>query len=295
MSISLLLQAVFSGVTNGFIYGLLGIGIAVIFKGTRIMNAAHGEFAVIGVVVGVLAIKAAGLNYPISFLAGALAGAVAGIVIDFLIVRPMARRHASDDAYLLATIGLSYAISAALLYFGGREFHLLPSIGDEDVAVFWDATIRHHAFWLIAISVAVVAALHMFYHHTRFGLAMMAASIDADGAATTGINVQLMRTATFALGGLLAALAGLLIAPLVPVTYSIGLVFTLKGFCAAILGGLSNPVGAVVGGLTLGLLESLAIVFVASAYKDVVAMALLIAIMIAMPHGLLGRAGRKGG
>jgi branched-chain amino acid transport system permease protein len=295
MSISVLLQAVFSGVTNGFIYGLLGMGIAVIFKGTRIVNAAHGEFAVIGAVVAVIAMKAAGFNYPVSFFAGALTGAATGIAIDFLLVRPMVRRHATDDTYLLLTIGLSFAISAALLYFGGREYHLLPSIGDEDVAIVLDATIRHHALWLIAISVVIVVALHAFFHHTQFGLAMMAASIDADGASATGINVQLMRTATFGLGGLLGAIAGLLIAPLVPVTYSIGLVFTLKGFCAAILGGLSNPVGAVVGGLTLGLLESLAIVFIASAYKDVVAMVLLIAIMIVMPHGMLGRAGRKGG
>ena len=295
MSLSLLLQAVFSGVTNGFIYALLGMGVAVIFKGTRIVNAAHGEFAVIGAVVTVFAMKAAGLSYPLSFFGGAFAGGATGVAIDVLLVRPMVRREATADTYLLLTIGLSFAISAALLYFGGRDYHMLRSIGDEDVAIVMDATIRHHALWLIAISIAVVMALHAFFHRTQFGLAMMAASIDADGAAATGINVQLMRTATFALGGFLGALAGLLITPLVPVTYSIGLIFTLKGFCAAILGGLGNPVGAVIGGITLGLLDSLAIVFVASAYKDVIALGLLIAIMIVMPHGMLGRAGRTGG
>ena len=124
---------------------------------------------------------------------------------------------------------------------------------------------------------------------------MMAASIDADGAATTGINVAAMRTATYGMGGLLGALAGLLVAPLVPISYYMGLALTLKGFCAAMIGGLTNPMGAIVGGLVLGLVESLAIVFIASAYKDVVAFGVLLVIMILVPQGILGRRGRKGG
>ena len=108
-------------------------------------------------------------------------------------------------------------------------------------------------------------ALRSFYRHSTIGLAMIAASNDADGAATTGINVTAMRTLTFALGGLLGAIAGILVTPLISVDYQLGLSLTLKGFAAAILGGLTNPLGAIVGGLTLGLLEALAIVWVSSA------------------------------
>ena len=124
---------------------------------------------------------------------------------------------------------------------------------------------------------------------------MLAASIDVYGSLTIGINVPLMRTLTFVVGGLMGGLAGVLVAPLINIHYQMGLLLTLKGFAAAILGGLTSPLGAVFGGVTLGLLESLAIVAVSSGYKDVIAMAILILIMIVMPQGLLGRRGRQGG
>ena len=158
-----------------------------------------------------------------------------------------------------------------------------------------DAVIQFHALWLIAIGIGATLALRAFYHRTTIGLSMMAASIDADGAATTGINVARMRTFTFVLGGLLGALGGILVTPLIGVDYQLGLNLTLKGFAAAVLGGLTNPLGAAVGGLTLGLVESLAIIGISSSYKDVVAFSVLIIIMILMPQGILGRAGRRGG
>ncbi len=292
---SLVVQAVLSGVTNGVIYALIGMGIAVIFKGSGVINAAQGEFSLIGAVVAVFAMKAAGFSYPLAFVAGALFGVVLGIVVDVVLVRPMVRRKADEDAFLLLTIGIAYAISAGVLFFAGRDYFTLPSIGSDGVEIVFDATIRTHAIWVIVACAAIVAALRFFYRKTSFGLAMMAASIDADGAATTGINVAAMRTATYGMGGLLGALAGLLVAPIVPISYYMGLVLTLKGFCAAMIGGLTNPMGAIVGGLILGLVESLAIVFIASAYKDVVAFGVLLVIMILVPQGILGRRGRKGG
>jgi len=295
MSTSLIVQAVLSGITNGVIYALVGMGLAVIFKGSRVINAAQGEFSLVGAVIAVFAMKAAGFSYPLAFVTGAAAGVLVGIATDLFLVRPMVRRNAEEDSFLLLTIGIAFAISAAVLFFAGRDYFTLPTIGTDGVAILFDATIRYHAIAVIILCGVIVAALRFFYRHTRFGLAMMAASIDADGAATSGVNVAAMRTATYGMGGLLGALAGLLVAPLVPISYYMGLVLTLKGFCAAMIGGLSNPMGAIVGGLVLGLLESLAIVFVASAYKDVVALSALLVIMILAPNGILGRAGRKGG
>jgi branched-chain amino acid transport system permease protein len=292
---SLVVQAVLSGATNGVIYALIGMGIAVIYKGSGVINAAQGEFSLIGAVVAVFAMKAAGFSYPLAFLAGAVFGVGLGIVVDVVLVRPMVRRKADEDAFLLLTIGIAYAITAGVLFFAGRDYFTLPSIGSEGVAIVFDATIRYHAIWVIVACAAIVAALRFFYRKTAFGLSMMAASIDADGAATTGINVTAMRTATYGMGGLLGALAGLLVAPIVPISYYMGLVLTLKGFCAAMIGGLTNPMGAIVGGLVLGLVESLAIVFIASAYKDVVAFSALLVIMILVPQGILGRRGRRGG
>lgn len=295
MSSHLFLQAILSGITNGFVYALIGIGMAVIFKGSRIINAMQGEFSVIGAIFAVFALDIAGLPYALAGLAGVLAGALTGFLCDVLFVRPMMRRGAGEEGYLLLTIGLSFALSAAVLFFAGRDSHLLPGVGGSEVFELGEATIPVHAVWLIVIAVALVIALRLFYRYTSIGLSMMAASIDADGAATIGINVNNMRTATFLLGGALGAVAGLLVTPLIAVNYHMGILLTLKGFAAAILGGLVNPLGAVVGGLTLGLTESLAVVSVSSGLKDVVAMSLLIVIMIVLPNGMLGRAGRRGG
>ncbi len=295
MSASLILQAALSGLTNGFVYALIGLGIAVIFKGSRIINAMQGEFAVIGALITVFAMQAAKVPYPLAIVAGVLLGAISGWAIDVLFVRPMTRRGANEESFLLLTIGLAVTLSAATLYFGGRDTHMLPGFGGSEVMEFMGATLPYHAAWLMVIAVLVVIALRYFFTKTLVGLAMSAASADPDGATTTGINVGRMRSYTFLLGGSIGALAGILVTPLIGMNYHMGIALTLKGFAAAILGGLMNPLGAVVGGVVMGLLESLAVVGVSSGYKDVISLGILIVIMIVMPNGILGRAGRVGG
>lgn len=290
----LITQALLAGVTNGFVYALVGLGIAVIFKGSHVINAMQGELAVVGAATAVFAATMWGLPLWLAVLTGVLTGMATAILVELGPIRALFARRAREESFLLLTVGLGFTFSAGVLYLFGREEHLLPPLGDEVYEVF-GAIIREHALWVIAISAGLILALRLFYRHTHLGLSMMAASIDPDGASTTGINVRLMRTATFALGGLLAALAGLLAAPLIGVGYQMGPLLTLKGFAAAILGGLANPLGALVGGLVIGILEAMSIVFVSSGMKDAVALTLLIIIMIFVPDGILGRAGRKGG
>ncbi|PSS60595.1 branched-chain amino acid ABC transporter permease [Ensifer sp. NM-2] len=295
MSLVLVWQSVLAGLANSFVYAMVGIGIAVIFKGTRIINAMQGDFAVIGGMLAVFGVASFGLPYPLAVVCGIIGGAATGYGIDRFCVRPMMRRHAEEDAFLLLTIGLAFTISAAVLYFAGRDAHLLPGIGGNGVVEIFGAFITVHALWLIAIALVVVTGLWVFYRHSIAGLSMTAVSIDPDGAATNGINVARMRGYTFVLGGAIGALAGILVTPLIAVSYQMGLGITLKGFAAAILGGLANPLGAVVGGLVIGLSEALAVVGLSSGYKDVVALSIMIAMMVLMPNGLLGRVGRKGG
>ena len=295
MSVSLLLQSVLSGLTNGFVYGLVGLGLAAIFRGTRIINAMQGDFALLGGITAALLLERLGWPMALAFAAAVAVGGIAGWLMELLLIRPLRRRGGSEDSYLLLTLGVAFAVSAFVLYAVGRDSHSLPGLGGEGIIVVGDASIRTHAVWLIAISLATMAGLRLFFAKTALGLSMLAAALDAEGALTTGINVPLMRTLTFALGGLVGGLAGILVGPLVTVYFDMGLLLTLKGFAAAILGGLANPMGAIAGGVTLGLLESLAIVTVSSGYKDVIAMVILIVIMIVMPNGLLGRRLRKGG
>jgi branched-chain amino acid transport system permease protein len=295
MTSGLFVQALLAGITNGLTYALVGIGIAAIFKGTRIINVMQGEFSVTGAMITVLLLTNAQWPYGVAILGGALSGAVIGSAIEILFVRHMMRRNASQQSFILLTIGIAITMSASVLFFIGRSGYVLPPYGGERAFVVLDAVIRSHALWLIAIALGITLGLRLFYHRTTLGLAMMAASIDPDGAATTGVHVTRMRTLTFALGGVLGAIAGILVTPLTSVDFAMGINLTLKGFAAAILGGLSNPLGAAVGGITLGVMESLATVAVSSSYKDVVALSVLIAIMIFMPNGMLGRAGRRGG
>ena len=295
MSISLFLQSIFAGVSNGFVYGLIGLGLAVIFRGTRVINAMQGEFCVIAGIAAVLLLEHWRVPLAVGMLCATLLGGALGLALEFVPVRALQRRGGNEDSFLLLTLGVAFAISALILYIVGRDSLSLPGIGGEAMLIVAGAAIRVHAIWLIVISTVVMFALKWFYTRTHIGLSMMAASIDVDGAATTGINVPVMRSATFCLGGLIGGLAGVLVTPLTTMHYAMGLLFTLKGFAAAILGGLNNPFGAVIGGVTLGLLESLAIVFVSSGYKDVIAMSILIIIMILLPNGMLGRRIRRGG
>jgi branched-chain amino acid transport system permease protein len=233
--------------------------------------------------------------YLAAILAGCLIGLAYGALIELITVRPMIRRRASEDSYLLLTIGLAIASSASVLHFAGRDGYLLPELGTQKVLLIADAVLREHVIWLVVATAVIAMALRAFFKHTTLGLAMTAAAIDADGAASIGVNVGLMRTFAFAVGGMLGAAAGILLAPLYSVSFSIGFGLTLKGFAAAILGGLSNPLGAVAGGLFLGLVEALSVIGISSAYSDAISMTLLIAIMIVAPNGLLGRGGRAGG
>jgi branched-chain amino acid transport system permease protein len=295
MTATLMVQSILAGLTNGYVYGLIGLGIAVIFRGARIINAMQGDFALIGAVCAYLGADKFGLPMPVSILIGVAAGAITGLVVERLLIQPTGKRRGTDDSYLLVTLGGAFAVSAAVLLYFGRDSYVLPGIGGNALVDIFDATMRVHAIWLIVISTAVVLMLRWFYSSTRLGQAMLASSIDPEGALTIGINVGLMRTFTFTLGGIVGGLAGVLVAPLINIQYEMGLLLTLKGFAAAILGGLTSPFGAIFGGVLLGLVESLAVVMISSGYKDVVAMSLLIVIMIAMPQGLFGRRSRQGG
>lgn len=291
----LILQSLLAGLTNGLIYALIGLGIAAIYKGSDIVNAMQGEFGAIAAIVTSLLMAVQGWPYWLAGLFGLLAGLTLGIIIELMLVRPMRRRNAPHDSYLLLTLGLSITFSAAILYVAGSESYKLSGFGGDRVWIVLNAVVQEQNLWLIACSIVIILAARWFFVRTSLGLRMMAAAIDMDGAATIGVNVPLMRTLTFGLGGALGSAAGLLIATSIPLDYHTGLTLTLKGFAAAILGGITNPIGAAVGGITIGVLESASIISISSAYKDVVTFALLIVIMIFLPNGMLGKATRAGG
>ena len=254
MTGTLLLQSALAGITNGFVYALVGLGIAVVFRGTRIINAMQGEFALIGGMVAYLVLERLGLPLPLAASgrgrspAERWAGSSNCCWCGPLAAAAAARRAiccsrwASRSRSRLACSTSSAATPAAAARHRRR--------GQQ---IFFDAAIRIHAHLADGRSPSRSCwLLRLFYNRTLIGLSMMAASIDEDGAATIGINVPRMRSLTFLLGGLVGGLAGVLVSPLITIHYEMGLLLTLKGFAAAILGGLTNPFGAVVGGRHAG-------------------------------------------
>lgn len=295
MSGELLLQVVAAGLTNGFLYALIGLGLAVVYKGSTIINAAQGDFAIVGAIVTVLFVQSAGAPYWAAIVMGILAATLLGGLVEVLLIRPMLRSNASEESTLLLTVGLSFLMGAVVLVAVGKTANFLPPIGGEAQVYIGTATLQRHAVIAIAAALLVVGALAAFYKYTHLGRSMVAASADADGAASIGINVPLMRTFSFMLGGLIGGVAGILQTPLIGVSFAMGIAITLKGMAAAVLGGLVNPMGAVAGGVILGLAEALAVFFFPSGYQNIVSMGLLIVIMIVMPNGLFAAAARRGG
>jgi branched-chain amino acid transport system permease protein len=295
MSGELLLQVVAAGLTNGFLYALIGLGLAVVYKGSTIINAAQGDFAIVGAIVTVLFVQSAGVPYWAAVVMGILAATLFGGLVEVLLIRPMLRSNASEESTLLLTVGLSFLMGAVVLVAVGKTAYFLPPIGGEAQVYIGTATLQRHAVVAIAGALLVVGALAVFYKYTHLGRSMVASSSDADGAASIGINVPLMRTFSFMLGGLIGGVAGILQTPLIGVSFAMGIAITLKGMAAAVLGGLVNPMGAVAGGVILGLAEALAVFFFPSGYQNIVSMGLLIVIMIVMPNGLFAAAARRGG
>ena len=164
----------------------------------------------------------------------------------------------------------------------------LPSFSGDTPLVVWNAAILPQSLWIFGITVLVVALLHLFFNRTRVGKAMRATSFNPAAAALMGVNVNRMIFLSFALSGALGAVAGIIIVPITTLNYNIGVMVGLKGFAAAVLGGYGNSVGAIIGGLLLGLLESLGAGLISSTYKDVIAFAVLLLVLFVKPSGLLG-------
>jgi branched-chain amino acid transport system permease protein len=152
MTATLLLQSALAGLTNGFVYALVGLGIAVIFRGTRIINAMQGEFGMVGGMAAYLVLERLHMPLAVALLGGVLAGGVLGLLIELLLVRATRRRGGSEESYLLLTLGIAFGISAGVLYLFGRDSRTLPGIGGDGSQVVFDAAIRTSAIWLIVVS-----------------------------------------------------------------------------------------------------------------------------------------------
>ena len=191
-------------------------------------------------------------------------------------------------AQIIATVGASLALRTAAMLIWGREAKPLPPFsGDTPIKVL-GATLLPQTLWVLGLTLVIVLALQLFYRRTLTGKAVRACAINPLAARLMGVSYSRVVLLSFVVAGAISAAGGVMIAPISFMSYSSGALLGLKGFAAAALGGLGNPIGAVVGGLLLGMLEGLGVGYVSSGYKDAIAFLVLLLILFLRPQGLLG-------
>jgi branched-chain amino acid transport system permease protein len=279
------LQFVAGGLTAGAIYALVALGFSIVYNASGAINFAQGEFVMIGGMSAV-ALTAAGLPLAAAVPLAVLAAVIVGLLLEKLAIEPA--RHADMVALVIITIGASLFLRGAAQLVWDKRIHVLPAFsGDRPIAVL-GATLLPQSLWVLGGATIAVAALSWFFGRTLYGKAMLATSYQPVAARLCGIDTQAVLFASFGLAALLGALAGVLTAPITFTSYDSGIMLGLKGFAAAMLGGLGSFAGAVAGGLALGLVEALGAGFVSSAYKDAIAFVIILGVLFFMPRGLVG-------
>ena len=275
---------VLSGVTVGFIYTLVGLGFTVIYNSSGIINFSQGEFVMAGGMSTAFLLYA-GLPLGVSFVLAILITSMIGIALMKLI---SFSKDGSQISLIILTLGFAIALRGLAQVIFDKQLHTIPSFVGEGSFEIYGATLSYQSLLIIVVSIIIVFALYEFFHKTKTGQAMMAASDNVDAARLMGINIKKILILNFAISAVIASIGGILLTPITSTNYEVGIMLGLKGFCAAIIGGLGHLFGAVAGGLILGILESLVAGYVSSEYKDAVAFVVLLAILFFMPGGIFG-------
>jgi branched-chain amino acid transport system permease protein len=279
------LQFVAGGLTAGAIYALIALGFSIVYNASRAINFAQGEFVMIGAMSAVMFVT---LGLPLT-AAVPLAIAVAvgiGLLVEKLAIEPA--RNADTVTLIIITIGVALFLRGLAQLVWDKRIHALPAFsGDQPLNVL-GASVLPQSLWTLGGAALAVLTLSWFFGRTLFGKAMLANSYNPLAAKLVGINTRTVLFVSFGLAAALGALGGVLTAPITFTSYDSGIMLGLKGFAAAMLGGLGSFTGAVLGGLLLGLLEGLGAGFVSSAYKDAIAFVIILAVLFFMPGGLLG-------
>lgn len=285
-----LLQYIVAGLKSGAIYALVALGFTVVYGSTGIINFAQGEFFMLG---GVLAVTFYRLGLPLAVagLVAVLVTAGIGVAFERVLLRP--RRASGALVLIIITIAGSLVFKSLARHLFGPDEMGLPEFTPGPSLNVAGAAIDRQALWVWGITLVAVLALTYLYKRTRLGRAMQACSISHDAARLMGIDTARVVGVSFGIAAALGALGGLAVTPLTQTSWDVGAAMGLKGFAAAILGGLGNPIASVVGGLVLGLLESLSVAFISSTYKDAISLAVLLVVLFVRPQGLFGRSRRE--
>jgi branched-chain amino acid transport system permease protein len=279
-------QYLLSGITTGAIYALVALGFALIYNASHVINFAQGEFVMIGG-MATAAFFETGIPLYLSIPLAIGTATLVGVLLEKLAVEPA--REAPVVTLIIITIGASILIRGLATLVWDKKIHRVPAFSGEQPILVGGASLLPQVLWVLGVSAVAVALLTWFFRRTLTGKAILAVSHNRLAARLMGISVRRVLAVSFGLSAALGALAGVLVAPISFTSWDVGVMLGLKGFAAAILGGLGSSAGAVAGGLALGLIEALGAGYLSSAYKDVFAFLIIIAALVFLPNGILGR------
>jgi len=286
--ISQLVQYLITGMTVGSIYAMIAVGFNIIYNVTEIINLAQGEFVVLGGLVMVFVRVTLSIPTILAFPLTLLIVLMIGVLFDRLAIRPI--KQPSVMTLIIATIAASMILKGSAMFVWGKDPYDLPAFSGRTPIAFMGAFIQPQALWIIGMLIVIVLVLTLFFERNIMGKAMKACADNPEAAKLVGINVNHMILFSFALSAAIGAVAGIGMTPIALMEYDRGAMLAVKGFAAVILGGLGSFPGAILGGLVLGLIESLGAGYISSGYKDAFALIILLLLLFVKPSGLLGNA-----
>lgn len=280
-------QLLVGGIMVGCIYALVALGFNIIYSASGLMSFANGEVFMLGAFVAFTLNVLLDMPFIISLGISLIIMFVFGMAVERTIVTPMLKKGAKRFNIVLATIGLSILLqNLAMIIWGSRVFNMPSPLGDTSIQV-GEVYITPQYILIMGVTLVCMVALYFMMHSTKLGKSLRAATQDPMAAQVMGINVSATVRFTWALAAVLSSIAGILLAPVYGVFYRMGATVSTKGFAAAVVGGYGNMYGSIVGGLILGIAETIVAGYLDSAYKDVFSFAILIIVLVTMPTGIL--------
>ena len=286
---SIFLQTIIGGIGIGSLYALVALGYSMVFRSMGLVNFANGSIYMVGTYLGIMWYQGLVLGwkipFPIAFIIGVLLTAGLGVILE-RILRPLAKLDLMF--MLLGTIGLGFVLdNLFVIIFGAEGFAVNSPLPNKPIIIFGIRVLPQMVL-LIVVSALLMVGLQIFLSRTKLGTAMRASAADHETASAMGIPVNRMNALTLAIGSGLAAAAGILAAPIVYVNPAMGAAVGLKGFAAAILGGLGSIPGAIAGGLVFGVLEAISAGFISSSYTKGIAFIVMLVVLMFKPSGIVG-------
>ncbi len=280
------LQLVITGITMGAIYSLIGLGYVTIYKTSHVVNMAQGSFVMMAGFFGFSLLSQAGLPYWLAIIITLVAVVIISVGMYLLVLKPIMKTSLVN--MILATVGLSLLFEALVLLIWGGYGKSVPAFTGSQMWHIGGVRLAPQNLWVIGLMVLIFVALYLLSSRTRIGKQMTATATNPNAARKCGISTNKMIILAFAISSLIGAIGGLAITSLIPMTYMSGGTWGLNGFIGAILGGWGSSGGAVLGGLALGLIQSLLTGVMPTGWENAIAFGLLILILYFRPQGLLG-------